>query len=213
MPYMLLLLGVVMLCGCEDSSKRPQNSTLAPTPPAPSPANPAPSPANPAPSNAAEEEAVGMDAAALGPNAPGELTGDLLTKLLHLADANKTITYGHLKKNADRYEGKAWAFTGRILEIAETKIPDSQLTVSVGRISIGYDKTMYFLAPFTTEFIENNAIDVAGFLQGNYSYTSQAGWNITIPMIAARAMQPAGTFRKIRAEAAKADRVNSKQAR
>lgn len=37
----------------------------------------------------------------------------------NIADVNKEITFEHLKKNADKYAGKAWGFKGKILEISE----------------------------------------------------------------------------------------------
>ena len=47
---------------------------------------------------------------------------------------------------------------------------------------------MKVTANFTTEFVDKDEVYVAGYLTGNYSYTSEAGWNITIPSIDARAI-------------------------
>jgi hypothetical protein len=137
----------------------------------------------------------------LGAHAPKEMTGKWLEALLAQADANKGITYAHLKKNADRYTGKAYAFTGLIREIEEGKIPDTNIPVTVGRVVFAHtyqEDPVYFVAPFTTEFVEGNVVDMAGFLTGSFTYTSQAGWNITIPAIAARAIAKRGTFAKLR---------------
>lgn len=102
----------------------------------------------------------------------------------NVAEVDKAVTYEHLKKNADRYAGKAWSFTGKILEISETG------GGTVARVSLDDwgNKAIYVAAPFSTEFVEKNRVHVIGYLAGNYSYTSQANWQITIPAVAARAI-------------------------
>lgn len=136
--------------------------------------------------------------------APGEMTGDWLKALLVQADANKNITYAHLKKSAEKYEGKPWALTGKILEIAE-KRTDNGFTLTKGRISLDWygNQALYFEAPFSTEFVEGNVVDMAGVLASTYSYTSQAGWNITIPAIAARSILKRNSFSKFRPKKAR----------
>lgn len=130
--------------------------------------------------------------------APSEMTGDWLSKLATKAAENrKTITYAHLKKNADKYATRAWSFTGQILEITEEK--KEGVTFSEGRMKLDFygNQVVSFVAPFSTDFVENNIVDVAGFLSGNYSYESQAGWNITIPQIVARSITKRGTLTKL----------------
>jgi hypothetical protein len=111
---------------------------------------------------------------------------------LNIRQANKSITYEHLKKNADRYDGEPWAFTGRILQVQEA---GGQTTALVSLDSWG-SKTMYVRASFTTEFVEKDQVYVVGYLAGNYSYTSVAGWNLTVPALDARAiLKPAEAAR------------------
>jgi hypothetical protein len=102
----------------------------------------------------------------------------------NIEDTNKSITYAHLKKNAERYHGEPWSFTGKIQQIFES---DGKTTALISLDDWG-SKPIWVRANFTTEFIENNRVFVVGYLSGNYSYTSIAGWNMTVPALDARAM-------------------------
>lgn len=119
--------------------------------------------------------------------ADGKVTDDDVKLLLEQAAKNRAITYAHLKKSTDRYKGDIWRFRGKILEIAESK---GTTRARIALDSYG-QKAMLVEAPFETEFVEGNRVEVLGVLAGAYSYTSQAGWNITIPaMLAARITKP-----------------------
>jgi hypothetical protein len=54
-------------------------------------------------------------------------------------------------------------------------------------------------ANFATDFVEKDQVYVVGTLTGNYSYTSEAGWNITIPAIDAQAILKPNEAARIRA--------------
>lgn len=101
-----------------------------------------------------------------------------------LAAAESKITYEHLKKNADRYNGEPWAFNGRVFQIQES----GGQTAALLSLDAWGNKMMEVQANFTTDFVEKDQVYVVGYLAGNYSYTSVAGWNITIPLIEARAI-------------------------
>ncbi len=100
------------------------------------------------------------------------------------AEVNKSITYGHLKKNADKYYGEAWAFTGKVLEIYES---GGRTGGRVGIGSYGLD-AIWVEGAFATDFVEGDRVFVIGKLRGTKTYESQAGWTITIPQIEAIAM-------------------------
>ncbi len=112
------------------------------------------------------------------------------------ADLNKSIKYEHLKKNAEPYAGKPWRFTGRILEISEKSNPE----LTVARISLDYygNYPIYVVGRFNTPFLTGNTVEVVGYLAGNYSYESQAGWNITVPAIAALAIVKYESINKLK---------------
>lgn len=109
---------------------------------------------------------------------------------------NRGITYAHLKKNAARYQGRPWKTSGRILEITEGKN-------TVARVDVGWDSPIYVMLPGNTDFVEGAAVDVIGYLGGSFTYTSQAGWNITIPSLLAHSMVKRGALRKLAALPAK----------
>ncbi|MGI8556490.1 MAG: hypothetical protein ACR2LT_09075 [Pyrinomonadaceae bacterium] len=110
----------------------------------------------------------------------------------NIADVDKSITYEQLKKNADRYAGKPWACKGKILQIQER---DGNTTALISLDGWG-NKNVQVGGELTTDFVENNQVYVVGYLAGNYSYTSIANWQITIPLLAARAIMKPGEVSK-----------------
>lgn len=136
--------------------------------------------------------AVGLFHKVMSQNADG----DDLARFLVVADSADTkVTYAHLKKNAAKHVGAPWTFTGRVLEISETA--DGKTTARVGLDAYG-GEAILVSAEFLTSFVERDRVDVGGILADDFSYTSQAGWNITIPALMARSIQKAGTHRKLR---------------
>jgi hypothetical protein len=122
-----------------------------------------------------------------------KLSPDELKALVQMANVNKSITYAHLKKNADKYTWRPWRLTGRIVEIAENN------GLTRGRVSLSdyADQAMYFEYGGETDFVENNIVEMAGVLASNFSYTSQAGWKITIPAISVAAITKRGQIDKL----------------
>lgn len=122
-----------------------------------------------------------------------------LSQLIERADLldNRAITYAHLEKNAARYIGRPWKFTGRILEIVEKP------GIVMSRVSLDWygNRVMMVFGRFETDFVKGNTVDVIGYLAGNYSYESQANWKITLPVLAAQSMLKAGSLRKLKAGA------------
>ncbi len=102
----------------------------------------------------------------------------------NILTADKSITYEHLKKNADKYAFRPWAFSGTIYQINEA---GGQTTALISLDSWG-NKIVYVTADFPTEFVEKDKVFVVGMIGGNHSYESVAGWNITVPGIIARAI-------------------------
>lgn len=122
----------------------------------------------------------------------GKADDDDLRDLIGEANKNRDITFAHLKKNADRYKLRPWRFRGRILEIAESG-GDTRARISLD----SYGRSvMYVEAKFSTDFVENNFVEVLGLLAGSFDYTSQAGWHITVPAITAAAIEKPGALEK-----------------
>jgi hypothetical protein len=101
-----------------------------------------------------------------------------------MEDVEKSITYEKLKKNADKYDSEAWAFTGKVFQIQES----GGKTTALVSLDAWGTKMLWVTANFTTEFVEKDQVYVIGYLAGDYSYTSIAGWNVTVPAIEARAI-------------------------
>lgn len=114
---------------------------------------------------------------------------------LHMRDVEKSITYEKLKKNADEYDSYGWEFTGKVSQIQES----GGRTAALVSLDAWGNKTMWVTANFTTEFVEKDQVYVVGYLAGNYSYTSVAGWNMTVPAIEARAILKPAEAARIRA--------------
>jgi hypothetical protein len=116
-----------------------------------------------------------------------------------LAALASKITYRQITKNADSYQAQPWAFFGTIIQIQESGGKTSALVA----LDVLHDDVMKVRANFTTNFVEKDQVYVVGYLAGNYSYISEAGWNITVPAINASAMLTLSEAARIRAGRAK----------
>lgn len=100
------------------------------------------------------------------------------------AFANSTIEFKHLNKGADRYAGEAVRFRGEIVQIQEDG-EGSTIRLAVTQTSYGWSSNdiimLYY--PEMTEFFTDDVVTVDGYVVGDYTYTSQAGWDITVPLI------------------------------
>jgi hypothetical protein len=112
-----------------------------------------------------------------------------------MEDVEKSITYEKLKKNADKYDSYGWAFTGKVFQIQE----QGGKTAALVSLDAWGNKMMWVTANFATEFVEKDQVYVVGYLAGDYSYTSIAGWNVTVPAIEARAILKPSEANRIRA--------------
>lgn len=99
----------------------------------------------------------------------------------------KTIPYKHLKKNLDKYAGRRYKARGQILQIMED-FNRTEMRIAVTRDSWGWniDDVIYVTYDGTTDFVEEDVVTVYGEITGSYSYTSVAGWQITVPGVKAK---------------------------
>ncbi len=102
----------------------------------------------------------------------------------NIANIDKSVTFELLKKNAEKYAGKPWAVKGKILQIADI---DGGTEARIA-LDGGGNKIIFASGSLSNDFVEKNEVYVIGYLAGNYTYTSQANWTITIPAMAIRAM-------------------------
>lgn len=147
-----------------------------------------PPPSRPAPA-APKEDATDQTIRRL---LSGNATDEELRFLVAKAADSKGITFAHLKKNAARYKGTEWRFKGHVIEIGENE------GNTVARIALDSwaNDVVWVEAGFLTDFVENNRVEVLGIVVGAKSYTSQAGWNISIPAMVAYVIDKPGTIDK-----------------
>lgn len=103
--------------------------------------------------------------------------------------ANPGITCAMLQRNAARHAGQIVVFTGEVLEIQD--LPQGGSFV---RLGLNYSGD-HALAVFTyvepsDEVVQGRRVRAYGALAGTFEYTSQAGWNISIPRMNAVAVVP-----------------------
>lgn len=101
-----------------------------------------------------------------------------------------TIEFAQLKKNPDKYEGEYVKYKGEIVQILE----EGNFTVirlAVTPTSYGYDFNDIIWVEYigTTEFVDEDIVTVYGTITGEYSYTSTAGWEITLPAMLADSIE------------------------
>ena len=64
----------------------------------------------------------------------------------------------------------------------------TEMRIAVTRDSWGWniDDVIYVTYDGTTDFVEEDVVTVYGEITGSYSYTSVAGWQITVPGVKAK---------------------------
>jgi hypothetical protein len=91
-----------------------------------------------------------------------------------------------LMKNPDAYSGKRLRAVGKITNIMEQN-GETTIQMDITRGSYGFwnDSIMVFYKG-TTPFVQDDIVQVWGDCGGRYSYTSVAGWELTVPLIQAK---------------------------
>jgi len=94
----------------------------------------------------------------------------------------KVISFKELEKNPDGHSGERVKYTGEVVQIMEN------YGVSSIRMDVGsnFGDTIYVSYPGTTSAVEGSTITVYGVVDGSYTYTSQAGWEISLPKISGK---------------------------
>ncbi|WDI05025.1 hypothetical protein PUW25_26005 (plasmid) [Paenibacillus urinalis] len=98
----------------------------------------------------------------------------------------QTIEYPHLSKNPDRYAGEYVTYTGEIVQILESgEFTNIRLAVTQDEWGYNYNDLIFIEYEGLTDFVDGDVVTVYGEIYGAYSYTSQAGWEITLPGLVA----------------------------
>ncbi|WP_146172150.1 hypothetical protein [Melghirimyces profundicolus] len=104
-------------------------------------------------------------------------------KVAKLKKEAEDIPYKQLKKAPDKYRGKIAKYKGQILEIHE-KDGITVMRIAVTQMSSGiwnFNDALMVRYEGTIKQAEDDIVTVYGELTGNVDYTSQAGWDISIP--------------------------------
>ena len=103
----------------------------------------------------------------------------------------KTIDFRALNKNPDAYKGQKYFATGQVVQIMEG-LGTTNIRLNVTRDKWGYwDDTIYVTYQGSIPAYEESIIRVWGEVKGSYTYTSVAGWTITLPWVEARYVEVA----------------------
>lgn len=165
---------------------RPDPPRAPPSAPAPPPLAAAPAPVAQGGDTPARERLGDAEAAAnIAQRSPADRDRALCAIE---AQANPSITGAALARNADRYTGEVVAFNGEVYEVQDAPGGGTFLRVSMGSSS-HVNAVLAPVAPPDT-VLERVRVRVWGRMAGTYSYTSRAGWNITIPKVIAFAVLP-----------------------
>lgn len=114
--------------------------------------------------------------------------GDPLAAALEDWSAARTATtYAMLERNADAHVGELAVFTGRVAEIHDTE-NGSMLRVSTG--PYGSDVLWVESCWADAHLVTDSRVRIYGYLSGAHTYTTQAGWTMTIPSMLAVAAVP-----------------------
>jgi len=98
----------------------------------------------------------------------------------------QTIDFRVLNKKPDAYMGKKYFATGQVVQIMES-LGSTDIRLNVTQDQWGYwDDTIYVTYSGSVPAYEDSIIKVWGEIQGSYTYTSVAGWTITLPWVEAR---------------------------
>lgn len=99
------------------------------------------------------------------------------------------IDYKRLSKNADSQAGMAVQGRGRIYQITEGYgMTEGGLNVTPKGYGF-WDDNLRFTMDSTTDFVEDDVVAFYGFVVGDFTYTSTAGWNITVPAVQIEMME------------------------
>lgn len=109
-------------------------------------------------------------------------------KIAQYAIDCESLSYKELKKNPDKHIGKKVKYNGKVLEVTESE-GKTVMRIAVTKLNYGiwdFNDAIWVTFDGETSAVEDSIISVYGDITGSFSYTSIAGWKITIPSIKAK---------------------------
>ncbi len=114
-------------------------------------------------------------------NAPS----DPITVACQASSSPQTISYKNLEKDPNSFQGQATTFTGQVLQIQESN--------GTGAMRLAVDKDSYgdwnvgdaVLVQYDghTPAVQDDVVTVSGVMEGTQTYTSEANYQITVPLM------------------------------
>jgi len=103
----------------------------------------------------------------------------------------RIIDFRVLNKNPNAYKGQRYFATGQVVQIMEG-LGSTDIRLNVTRDQWGYwEDTIYVTYCGSVPAYEDSIIRVWGEIKGSYTYTSVAGWTITLPWVEAKYIEVA----------------------
>ncbi len=116
------------------------------------------------------------------PNVP---TTDPITAACQASTTPQTISYKELEKDPNSFQGQTTTFTGQILQIQESD--------GTGAMRLAVDQDAYGNWNFAdavlvqydghTPAVQDDVVTVSGVMEGTQTYTSEANYQITVPLM------------------------------
>jgi hypothetical protein len=158
---------------------------------APAPSAPPPVPSEPAIPSPTPDQVILSTWAFEGARLDA-LTGPILVhELYEWAGPGPWPTYAQLQRNAEAHRREKAVFVGEILEIHDMPSGGSYMRLATR----GYEDVLWVetVRNAPEALVARSRVRAYGYLMGTKSYSSQAGWQMTIPQMAAVAVVPAST--------------------
>jgi len=97
-----------------------------------------------------------------------------------------TIDYKQFEKDPDSYKGTIAKFTGQIVQIIESN-GVTNIRLAVSKTDYGWDPSsiVYIEYDSDTQAVDEDVVTVYGVIAGNYTYTSEANYQISVPSMLA----------------------------
>jgi hypothetical protein len=124
----------------------------------------------------------------------GSVDGFMLYDYNLAAIPTRYLTFRALKKNPAKQAGKPWCTSvGRIAEIKESEgVTTARLTAGDG-----IDDAILVIGRFEGDFVEGSRVETCGYLAGDFTFKARAGWDMTLPVLAAAGLVSAGGFTRM----------------
>jgi hypothetical protein len=111
----------------------------------------------------------------------------------YASSTNQTISYKQLEKDPASFQEQSTTFTGQVLQIQESN-GQGYLRLAVDKASYGWNLNDIVLVQYDghNDAVQDDIISVSGILKGSQTYTSQANFQITVPLMYGCSIQKRG---------------------